>query len=164
MHIFLGLGTNLGDREINLVTARDLLMKHDVLVVGQSSVLETAPLGGLDQPMYLNQVVECITELSPQDLFVACKTVEREMGRETSVPMGNVAFGSGQKTPSKWTSRIIDIDIIFYGEWIVNEPQLTIPHARLTERDFVVEGVLELSPDFVHPLLKKPLKALRPQA
>ena len=164
MHIFLGLGTNLGDREMNLVTARDLLMKHDVLVVGQSSVLETAPLGGLDQPMYLNQVVECITELSPQDLFVACKTVEREMGREPSVPMGNVAFGSGQKTPSKWTSRIIDIDIIFYGEWIVNEPQLTIPHARLTERDFVVEGVLELSPDFVHPLLKKPLKALRPQA
>ncbi len=168
MHVFLGLGTNLGDREMNLVTARDLLMKHDVLVVGQSSVLETAPLGGLDQPMYLNQVVECITELSPQDLFVACKTVEKEMGRDTSVNMGNVAFGKQkQEQPGLrpvWESRIIDIDILFYGEWIVNEPQLTIPHPRLTERDFVMEGVLELSPDFVHPLLKKPLKELRPQA
>lgn len=162
MHVFLGLGTNLGDREMNLVTARDLLMKHDVLVVGQSSVLETEPLGGLDQPMYLNQVVECITELSPQDLFIACKTVEKEMGRETSVPMGNVSFGA--KAVPKWESRIIDIDILFYGEWIVNEPQLTIPHPRLTERDFVMEGVLELSPDLVHPVLKKPLKELRPQA
>lgn len=163
MHVFLGLGTNLGDREMNLVTARDLLMKHDVLVVGQSSVLETAPLGGLDQPMYLNQVVECITELTPQDLFVACKTVEKEMGRETSVQMGNVSFGAKSDAP-KWQNRIIDIDILFYGEWVVNDAQLTIPHPRLTERDFVMQGVLELSPDLVHPVLKKPLKALVPQA
>lgn len=163
MHVFLGLGTNLGDREMNLVTARDLLMKHDVLVVGQSSVLETAPLGGLDQPMYLNQVVECVTDLSPQDLFVACKTVEKEMGRETNVPTGNVSFGV-KATVTKWENRIIDIDILFYGDWVVNEAQLTIPHPRLTERDFVMEGVLELSPDLVHPVLKKPLKALGPQA
>ena len=62
---FLGLGTNLGDREMNLVTARDLLMKHDVLVMGQSEIRETEPLGGLDQPKYLNQVIECSTELDP---------------------------------------------------------------------------------------------------
>lgn len=159
MHVFLGLGTNLGDREMNLVTARDLLMKQDVLVVGQSSVLETEPLGGLDQPMYLNQVVECTTDLSPQDLFKACKTVEKEMGRPVSVPTGNVQFGPG-RSPVKWESRIIDIDTLFYGDQIVSDPILTIPHPRLTERPFVMEGVLELSPELVHPVFKKPLKEL----
>lgn len=159
MHVFLGLGTNLGDREMNLVTARDLLMKQDVLVVGQSSVLETEPLGGLDQPMYLNQVVECTTDLSPQDLFKACKTVEKEMGRPVVVPTGNVVFGA-KPTEKKWESRIIDIDILFYEDQIVNDPILTIPHPRLTERSFVMEGVLELSPELVHPVLKKPLKEL----
>lgn len=168
MHIFLGLGTNLGDREMNLVTARDLLMKHNVLVVGQSSVLETEPLGGLDQPMYLNQVVECVTELAPKEVFLACKTVERGMGRETSVPIGNVSFGNkGQEQPGLrpvWESRIIDIDVLFYEDWVVKDPLVTIPHPRLTERDFVMKGVLELSPELVHPVLKKPLKALLPQA
>lgn len=177
MHTFLGLGTNLGDREMNLVTARDLLMKHNVLVVGQSSVLETEPLGGLDQPMYLNQVIECITDLTPQDLFLACKTVEKEMGREVSLPMGNVQFGGGGQgqiglsprqeqigRSPRWKSRIIDIDILFYEDSVVEDGMVTIPHPRLTERDFVMKGVLELSPDFVHPVLKKPLKALLAQA
>ncbi len=168
MHVFLGLGTNLGDKEMNLVMARDLLMKHDVLVIGQSSVLETKPLGGLDQPMYLNQVVECVTELQPKELFIACKTVEKEMGRETSVPVGNVSFGNKEQGPSGlrpvWESRIIDIDILFYEDWVLSDPALTIPHPRLTERDFVMKGVLELSPELVHPVLKKPLKELVAQA
>ena len=170
MHVFLGLGTNLGDREMNLVMARDLLMKHDVLVLGQSSVLETEPLGGLDQPMYLNQVVECQTELNPQDLFAACKAVEKEMGRPVSVPVGNVQFDAvkvEQRQPGLrpvWQSRIIDIDILFYGDSVVSDVQLDIPHPRILERWFVVDGVLELSPELVHPVLKKPLKALRPQA
>lgn len=169
MHVFLGLGTNLGDREANLVLARDLLMKHDVLVMGQSNVLETQPLGGLDQPLYLNQVVECQTELSPQELLMACKTVEKEMGRPVDLPMvGNVSFGSRAVDNSKstllWDSRIIDIDILFYGDWILKESALTIPHPGILERPFVMEGVLELSPDFVHPLLKKPLKDLRARA
>jgi 7,8-dihydro-6-hydroxymethylpterin-pyrophosphokinase len=168
MHVFLGLGTNLGDKEMNLVTARDLLMKHDVLVVGQSSVLETEPLGGLDQPMYLNQVVECVTDLAPADLFAACKTVEKEMGRPTSVSVGNVSFGAKEQGHSGlrpvWENRIIDIDILFYEDWVVNEPQVIIPHPRMVGRDFVLQGVLELSPNFVHPVLKKPLKALLAQA
>lgn len=163
MHTFLGLGSNLGDREMNLVLARDLLMKHNVLVVGQSSVLETEPLGGLDQPLYLNQVIECITDLSPQDLFLACKTVEKEMGRPVVLPTGNVQFGQAV-VPKKWESRIIDIDILFYENSVVQDAMVTIPHPRLTERDFVMKGVLELSPDFVHPVFKKPLKALLAQA
>lgn len=162
MHVFLGLGTNLGDREMNLVTARDLLMKHDVLVMGQSSVLETKPLGGLDQPDYLNQVVECQTELQPEELLRACKAVEQEMGRPVSLDLGNVQFGA--KVAPRWESRVIDIDILFYGDWVVKTPILTIPHPGASERDFVLRGVLELAPDFVHPVLKKPLKALLAQA
>lgn len=170
MHVFLGLGTNLGDREANLVLARDLLMKHDVLVMGQSNILETEPLGGLDQPLYLNQVVECQTELSPQELLRACKMVEREMGRPVEMPLfGNVSFGLGaggatNKSAPRWESRIMDIDILFYGDWILKESALTIPHPGILERPFVIDGVLELSPDFVHPLLKKPLKDLRARA
>lgn len=159
MHVFLGLGTNLGDRELNLITARDLLMKHDVLVLGQSSVLETKPLGGLDQPDYLNQVVECQTDLSPEELLQVCKAVEKEMGRPVSVDLGNVQFGQKAAEP-KWESRIIDIDILFYGDWIVEQPGLSIPHKGVAERDFVLAGLCELAPDFVHPQLKKPLKDL----
>ncbi len=138
MHIFLGLGTNLGDREMNLVTARDLLMKHDVLVVGQSDVRETEPLGGLDQPKYLNQVIECSTELDPFALLEACKQVEREMGRP--VPLGNVSFGQTKK----WESRIIDIDILLYGDEKIDTPNLKIPHYDLKNRQFVIEGITDL--------------------
>ncbi len=170
MHVFLGLGTNLGDREANLVLARDLLMKYDVLVMGQSSILETKPLNDLNQPLYLNQVVECQTELTPQALLVACKTIEQEMGRPIEWPqMGNVSFGQsipkGSDAQARvWESRIIDIDILFYGDWILKEPALVIPHHGIINRDFVMAGVLELSPNFVHPLLKKPLKELLARA
>jgi len=130
MRIFLGLGTNLGDREMNLVTARDLLMKHGVLVVGQSEIRETEPLGGLDQPMYLNQVVECETDLLPEELLVVCKQVEGEMGRPAALV---------------WESRVIDVDILYYGDLEIRTATLTIPHPGNLERDFVVEGMRDLT-------------------
>lgn len=161
MKVYLGLGANLGDREMDLVKAKDLLMKHDVLVIGQSSVLETEPLGALDQPKYLNQVVECQTELGPELLLTVCKTVEKEMGRPVHLTGGNVSFSAQQPV---WESRVIDIDILFYGDQVVDLPHLKIPHSRVLERDFVLRGMLELVPDFVHPATKKPLKATFPQA
>jgi dihydroneopterin aldolase/2-amino-4-hydroxy-6-hydroxymethyldihydropteridine diphosphokinase len=163
MHVFLGLGSNLGDRDLNLITARDLLMKNDVLVMGQSSVVETEPLGGLDQPLYLNQVIECQTELPPEELLKICKKVEQEMGRPVAVELGNVQFGKKAGEP-RWQSRVIDIDILFYGDMVMHSPLLILPHPGVVDRNFVMDGVLELAPDFVHPGLKKPLKALRAQA
>ncbi len=156
MHIFLALGSNLGDRDQHLVQAKDLLMKHDVLVLGQSEVRETEPLGGLDQPKYLNQVIECQTELSPEELLKACKTVEQEMGREVDMPkVGNVQFGLGavgtsvaQKPEERWKSRVIDVDILFYGDQVVNLPHLTIPHPGLATRDFLIQGMRDLKADF----------------
>lgn len=171
MHVFLALGSNLGDRDMNLVQARDRLMKHDVLVLRQSEVLETKPLEDVEQPYYLNQVVECQTDLSPQELLRVVKTVEKEMGRPVELPTGgaiNVHFGqSGQEERwlgREWEARIIDIDILFYEDWVVNQPDLRIPHSEITNRDFILKGVLDLDPDFVHPVLKKPLKAFLPEA
>lgn len=166
MRVFLGLGTNLGDREMNLVTARDLLMKKDVLVLGQSSVEETEPLGGLDQPKYLNQAVDCQTDLPPEALLAVCKQVEVDMGRPVEMKMGNVKFGNvsagGPDSASlrRWESRIIDVDILFYGDQVLDMPTLKIPHPGIVERDFVLRELLELVPDFVHPAMKKPLKEL----
>jgi len=170
MRVFLGLGTNLGDREMNLVTARDLLMKKDVLVFGQSSVEETEPLGGLDQPLYLNQVVDCQTDLAPEALLTVCKSVEKEMGRPVEMPSaGNVQFGKKLDQGETglrpgWESRIIDVDILFYGDQVLDTPLLKIPHPGVVERDFVMREVLELAPDFIHPARKKPLKDLLAQA
>lgn len=148
--IYLGLGTNLGDREMNLIQARDLLMKHGVLVVGQSEVRETEPLGDHpDQPMYMNQVIEVQTDLEPLELLRACKLVEQEMGREgVEIPnleaVGNVSFGSVRKAPEDYTSRIIDIDLLTYNDTVMNSPQLTLPHPGNVERDFVQQGIADL--------------------
>ncbi len=162
MRIFLGLGTNLGEREKNLVTARDLLMKHDVLVMGQSEVRETKPLGGLDQPMYLNQVIECQTELSVEDLLMACKAVEKEMGRPVAeVQIGNVSFGSAEAAKDgDWQSRIIDVDILFYGDQVIDSPMLKVPHPGILERDFVIAGLCDIAGDFVHPGMGKAMDSL----
>lgn len=165
MQIFLGLGSNLGDREMNLVKARDLLMKHDVLVIGQSDIRETKPLGGKDQPMYLNQVVECRTNLSPEQLLVACKSVEKEMGRKVESNIGNVAFGSGSDNrEKKWDSRIIDLDILFYGDKLVDSSILTIPHVGTYDRAFLMECMCDLDENFLHPRLKKSMKELNVKA
>ncbi len=154
MAIYLGLGTNLGDREMNLIKARDLLMKHAVLVVGQSEIRETKPLGGLDQPLYLNQVVEVQTDLEPLHLLLACKLVEKEMGRESvQLPdiskVANLSFGRPPCcTPSEWKSRIIDIDILIYHQVSMQSPQLILPHPGNKERDFVLAGIRDLDPSF----------------
>ncbi len=131
MQVFLGLGSNLGDREMNLVNAKDGLMKKGVLVVLQSEVLETTPLGGLEQPDYLNQVLECETDLEAMELLKVCEEVEAETGRDMSEK------GEGK-------SRVIDIDILFYGGEKIVLPGLTIPHPGVKERDFWIAGMEEL--------------------
>jgi 2-amino-4-hydroxy-6-hydroxymethyldihydropteridine diphosphokinase len=131
MQVYLALGSNLGDREAALVEAKDLLMKNGVMVVLQSSVLETAPLGGADQPDYLNQVLECETELGAQELLKVCQEVEVEMGRDMKEK------GGGE-------SRVIDIDILFYGDERVVLPGLTIPHPGVRDREFWIAGLKEL--------------------
>jgi 2-amino-4-hydroxy-6-hydroxymethyldihydropteridine diphosphokinase len=137
---YLGLGTNLGDREANLRVAAEMLGSERLVVKRASSVWETAPRDVLDQPFFLNQVLEVETDLFPRQLFERAKQVERKMGRVRSQPKG---------------PRLIDVDVLLYGDAIVRTPDLEIPHAGIAGRRFVLEPLAELAPGLRHPVTKR---------
>ncbi len=134
--VFLALGTNLGDRSANLQRARELL-SQTVLIEACSTIYETEPWGVLDQPMFLNQVLKVRTHFAPEALLDVAKQIERNMGRI----FGEVRYGP----------RIIDIDILAYDQLVFHSPRLSIPHARLHERAFVLVPLADLAPEWVHP-------------
>jgi 2-amino-4-hydroxy-6-hydroxymethyldihydropteridine diphosphokinase len=132
---FLGLGSNVGDRLANLRAARDAL---PVTVVASSSVYETEPQGEvLDQPDFLNAAIEIETELGPEELLDVCKAVERDLGREA----GGVRHGP----------RPIDVDLLLLGGVEHRSERLTLPHAEVTSRRFVLAPLVELDPDLALP-------------
>ena len=129
---FLGLGSNLGDRLENLQRAVDVLdTTEGVRVLRSSRVYETEPVGP-PQPEYLNAVIEVETSLDPYGLLDAALTVENEMGRVRT---------------ERWGPRVIDVDILTFGDQVVDEPDLQIPHPRMHERGFVLAPLLELEAD-----------------
>lgn len=143
---YLGLGSNLGDRRINLTGAIARLEAGEgVRVTRSSSIWETEPRDVLDQPWFLNQVIEIETDLLPRQLFQRIQRIEREMGRLKRTPKG---------------PRLIDIDILLYGNAVVQSPDLEIPHPHMTERRFVLAPLAELAPDLLHPLLKRTVREL----
>ena len=130
---FIALGSNLGDREGHLAAARAALAALPrTQLVGASRVEETAPLGGMDQPPYLNQMVALVTALEPQALLAACQAIERSRGRVRA---------------EHWGARTLDLDIVRYGDRRVAEPDLIIPHPGLPHRDFWQRELAELEPD-----------------
>ena len=131
---YIGLGSNLGDREATLRRALDLLGDE---VVAVSSFRETEPVGYLDQPRFLNAAAALDTELAPRALLDRLLEVERELGRTREGPR----FGP----------RTIDLDLLLYGDRTIDEPGLTVPHPRLAERLFVLEPLAELDPDLDVP-------------
>lgn len=136
---YLGLGTNLGDREVHLADAIEHLNGERLRVTRCSSIWETEPRDKLDQPWFLNQVVEVETDLFPRQLFDRAKRIERELGRVKGVPKG---------------PRVIDIDVLLYGNTKVDTEDLTIPHPRMHERRFVLAPLAELAPGLRHPVTK----------
>jgi 2-amino-4-hydroxy-6-hydroxymethyldihydropteridine diphosphokinase len=135
---YLGLGSNVGDREANLRAARDALARHRIEVLASSSVYETAPQGEvLDQPDFLNACLRVRTALGPEELLDACKAVERELGRAS----GGVRHGP----------RPIDVDLLLLGDLDHSSERLTLPHREVTSRRFVVEPLLELDPELALP-------------
>ena len=138
--VFLGLGSNLGDRAKNLSEARQRLQP-----VRASSIYETEPRDVPNQPWFLNQVIEIETDLLPRRLLSRIQKIEREMGRKRIVAKG---------------PRLIDIDILFFAEAAVHTPDLEIPHPRIAERRFVLEPLAELAPDFRHPATRETIREM----
>ena len=133
--IYLGLGTNLGDRLANLQSALTLL-RAVMSVTHASSVYETAAWGYTEQPNFLNLCVSAETSLTPDDLLNTIKTIEADIGR---------------KPTKQWGPRLIDIDILLYADRSLNEQHLVIPHPFLAQRAFVLVPLAEIAPDVVHP-------------
>jgi len=126
---FLGVGSNVGDRPAMLAKARALLESPDLRIVAASSLYEAPPWGVIDQPPYLNQVLEGRTTLSPRQLLHRCQDVETRLGRVRS---------------TRWGPRTIDVDIVLYGALQIDAPDLTIPHPRMAHRAFVLVPLAEL--------------------
>jgi 2-amino-4-hydroxy-6-hydroxymethyldihydropteridine diphosphokinase len=135
-NIFLSLGSNIGKREMQLDEAVDRLQAAGVQVLRKSSVYETEPQDLRDQPWFLNLVLEVETRLSPIQLLGAIQEIEKAIGRNRDVSKG---------------PRTIDIDILLYGQAIVETGDIQIPHPRLDQRRFVLEPMKELVPDLRHP-------------
>lgn len=145
--VFLGVGSNLGEREANIQKGIALLREHeDIEVISVSGLVETEPEGGLAQGKYLNGALQLKTDLLPLDLLTQLKMIERRLGRAKGEPNA---------------PRPLDLDILFYDDVvIVDGKNLTIPHPRLASRVFVLKPLSEIAPDFVHPRLKKTVRDL----
>lgn len=127
--IFLGLGSNLGDRKKYLADAMKFLEQRGVKILKKSSIYETESVGLTDQPKFLNMVVEVSTNFSPEDLLRACLSVEDSLGRVRQ---------------ERWGPRTIDIDVLLYQDRKIQTEFLTIPHPRMFEREFVMKPLCEI--------------------
>jgi len=137
--VYIALGSNLGEREVNLRRAQDALAPA-VAIRKISSLYETKPQYVVDQPAFLNMVLLGATQLTPRKLLSRLKEIERDLGRVPSKRFG---------------PRLVDLDILYYEDKIVNEADLQIPHPRIAERAFVLRPLREIAPDLRHPVTGK---------
>ena len=141
--VYLGLGSNLGDREHFLELAVEFI-KERIKIEQLSPIYDTAPVGNANQPRFLNMVLRVSTRLPAPTLLFMAKGIEAKLGR---VPID--------------TPRPIDIDILFFGDQVINTPpQLVVPHPRLAERAFVLVPLADIAPDLVHPVSKKTVRQM----
>ena len=142
--VYLALGSNMGNRLSNLKAAV-VNLTPQMTVKQKSSVYETPPWGFTEQDAFLNQVVKVTTYLEPEALLRHLKRMETALGRVPNFQNG---------------PRVIDIDILFFDKMIINTPPLVVPHPRLHERAFVLVPLAEIEPDFVHPILQRPINKI----
>lgn len=127
---FIGLGSNLGDKRKNLLKALQKIKQlKGIKIIKTSKIIQSMPLGGPKQPEFLNAVIKIRTRLSPSSLLRKLKKIETELGRKKTV---------------RWGPRIIDLDILLYADRIIETKELTVPHPRIFERDFVIKPLLEV--------------------
>jgi len=144
--VYIGLGSNLGNRNHYIQSALNRFKKEaSCQIIQTSSIIETAPYGKTDQPHFLNCVVQLSTFLKPLELLTLLQSIEAEAGRERK---------------ERWAARTLDADILFYGNQIFSNQNLTVPHPDLHNRLFVLDGLCELSPFFIHPVLRNTVGTL----
>jgi 2-amino-4-hydroxy-6-hydroxymethyldihydropteridine diphosphokinase len=136
--VYIALGTNLGDRLANLRAAIES-MPPEIIVLAESHVYETPPWGYENQPAFLNMVIKAETGLEPEPLLAYLKQLEVGLGREQNL---------------RWGPRLIDLDILFYDDLVLDSLPLVIPHPRLHERAFVLVPLMDVAPDLVHPVFR----------
>lgn len=144
--VYLGLGTNLGEKEANLRTAINEIEKRIGKIYSLSAFYTTEPWGFVSENTFNNAVCCIETSLSPDELLKETQSIEQEMGR------------SKKTTNHIYSDRLIDIDILLYDNIIYNTPELTIPHPLICERDFVLKPLIEIAPEIIHPITGKKIK------
>lgn len=143
--VYLGLGSNIGNRKDNCLMAISLLEENGLKITKRSAMHETEPWGVRDQPGFINMVVETKTDIVPRELLALIKKIEYDMGRRPA---------------KKWGPRVIDIDILLYDDLIMREDDLSIPHPLMHERAFVLKPLSEVAPERMHPVLRKTVRQL----
>jgi len=144
-NIFLGLGSNLGDRKLNLKKSITLLDSRVGRILNKSRIYESEPWGLKEQSHFLNQVIEIESQIEPIDLLNICKNIELDMGRKSEI---------------RWGKRCIDIDILYYKSRVINNKNLVVPHKLMHERNFVMIPLNDLNEYHQHPILKRSNKEI----
>ncbi len=143
---YIGLGSNLGDRQRSVRRALELLgQAQQIELTRASDLIETPPLGYFDQPKFINGVAEVRTTLGAEDLYRTLVEVEKRLGRDRH---------------GRWLPRTIDLDLLLFGDEVIDLPHLTVPHAQMHLRSFVLKGMCQLNPDLVHPTIKERIREL----
>ncbi|MDP3296892.1 MAG: 2-amino-4-hydroxy-6-hydroxymethyldihydropteridine diphosphokinase [Thermodesulfovibrionia bacterium] len=142
---YIGIGSNLGNREENCQKAIALLIEKNIKITKRSSLYETEPSGVKDQRKFINMAVETETVLTPEELLKTLKAIEIERGRQKDI---------------HWGPRIIDLDILLYDDLILKTHDLEIPHPGIKDREFVLKPLSEIAPEKIHPVFKKSIKTL----
>ncbi len=144
-NIYLLTGGNLGNRLQNLQKAFTLIDEMAGNVIAKSAIYETTAWGVTNQPSFLNQVLLCTTQFTAEQLLQTILLIEKQMGRERIEKLG---------------PRIIDIDVLFYNDDVIDLPELKVPHPEIANRRFVLQPLHEIAPDYIHPVLKKTIADL----
>lgn len=145
--VLLGLGSNMGDRDANLIAVLDRLEEENALsVLAMSRIRTTSPVGGPPQDDYRNAAALADTHLPPRKLLAAMQRAEEKVGR--------------RRGGERWGPREADVDLLLYGDEVIDETDLTVPHPRMAERRFVLEPAAEIAPDMIHPVLHRTVREL----